>query len=347
MLNLTDLLRVPHVDSLFDISSHNKIAFAWNKTGEWQIYETRLPSPSGRRAGDEGEITPITHTSGGKFNPRYSPNGQQLAYAFDIDGSESYHLIVYDFESKQHTDLTSNISHALQPNFCWSPNGQHLALLSNQHGHFSAHTISVNGGTPKLILDTGHPAWQVEWSPDGKHLAVCCEMHGQDYGIFIVNLETKKVTPLCHPERQRRVSTTASEILRSAQNDILNAFAPQWTPDGKGLLFHSDANGWFNIGLYDVDSKEITWQTNSEGDSQTPTIVSSTMNNSHLKHQIAYAQSRDALNWVEIKSVGQAFSLTTNGGLATRPTADAKKYQVGKGIHSGIKFTSEIGRAHV
>ena len=45
MLNLADLLRVPHVDSLFDISSHNKIAFAWNKTGEWQIYETRLPSP--------------------------------------------------------------------------------------------------------------------------------------------------------------------------------------------------------------------------------------------------------------------------------------------------------------
>ncbi|HQV94221.1 MAG TPA: S9 family peptidase [Anaerolineales bacterium] len=344
MLNLTDLLRVPHVDSLFDISSHNKIAFAWNKTGEWQIYETRLPSPSGRRAGDEDEITAITHTTGGKFNPRYSPDGTKLAYALDIDGSESYHLIIYDFESKQHTDLTPNISHALQPNFCWSPNGQHLALLSNEHGHFSAHIISVNGGTPKLILDTGHPAWQVEWSPDGKHLAVCCEMHGQDYGIFIVNLETKKVTPLCHRERQRRVSTTASEILRSAQNDILNAFAPQWTPDGKGLLFHSDANGWFNIGLYDVDSKEITWQTNSEGDSQTPTIVSSTMNNSHLKHQIAYAQSRDALNWVEIKSVGQAFSLTTNGGLATRPTADAKKYQVGKGIHSGIKFTSDSKR---
>ncbi len=46
MLTLTDLLRVPHVDSLFDISPDNtRIAFAWNKTGEWQIYETRLPSP--------------------------------------------------------------------------------------------------------------------------------------------------------------------------------------------------------------------------------------------------------------------------------------------------------------
>ncbi|MCC6569304.1 MAG: PD40 domain-containing protein, partial [Anaerolineales bacterium] len=56
MLNLADLLRVPHVDSLFDISPDNtKIAFAWNKTGKWQIYEIESPSPSGRGARGEGD----------------------------------------------------------------------------------------------------------------------------------------------------------------------------------------------------------------------------------------------------------------------------------------------------
>ncbi len=58
--------------------------------------------------------------------------------------------------------------------------------------------MSANGGDAKLILDTGHPAWQVEWSPDGKHIAVCCEMHGQDYGVFIVELQTKE-SPLKSP----------------------------------------------------------------------------------------------------------------------------------------------------
>jgi hypothetical protein len=43
MLNLTQLLRIPRVDAGFDISPDGaRLAFAWNKTGEWQIYETCL-----------------------------------------------------------------------------------------------------------------------------------------------------------------------------------------------------------------------------------------------------------------------------------------------------------------
>ncbi len=333
MLNITDLLRTPQVNSLFDISPDNtKIAFAWNKTGEWQIYETRLPSPLGRRVGDEGEVTPLTSTSGGKFNPRYSPNGRQLAYVLDTDGSESYHLIVYDFESKQHTDLTPNISYALQPNFCWSPNGRQLAFLSNEQGHFSAYTISADGGTPKLILDTGNPAWQVEWSPDGKHLAVCCEMQGQDYGIFIVNV--------CHSERSEESPSREERPFAIAQGNIpLNAHAPKWSRDGKQLVFHSDVNDWFDIGLYDLDSKQITWLTNNEGDSQSPVFLES---NSLLlenrkqatRFQIAYAQSKGAVNWIETLR------------LRSAPLSEEapKKYQLGKGFHSGIRFTSDSKR---
>lgn len=321
MLNLTDLLRVPHVDHLFDISpDDSKIAFTWNKTGEWQIYEMEL--------GKTSSIKTITSGIGGKFNPRYSPDGKQLAYALDINGSESYHLLVYDFATQQHTDLTPSISHALQPNFCWSPNGQQLAFLSNERGHFSAYVIPSTGGEAQLILDTGHPAWQAEWSPDGKHLAVSCEMHGQDYGIFIVDLETKESTQLCHPERQRRVSTTNEEILRFAQNDTpLNAHAPKWSPHGRELTFHSDLDGWFDIGLYDLDAKEIKWLTKNEGDSQTPFFLSDKSKIDFLP-QTVYTQSRGAFNWVEI----------LNGH------DEQKKYQIGKGIHNGIKFTSNLKR---
>ncbi|MBL8110071.1 MAG: S9 family peptidase [Anaerolineales bacterium] len=359
MLNLTDLLRVPQVDPLFDISPDNsKLAFAWNKTGEWQIYEfdlsraersvLRLHSSqkplltplrtktSGATSADEAE-TIITSGIGGKFNPRYSPNGNQLAYALDIDGSESYHLVVYDFESQQHTDLTPNIPHALQPNFCWSPNGQQLAVLSNEHGHFSAYVISINGGEAKLILDTGHPAWQVEWSPDGKRIAVCCEMHGQDYGIYVVDVESY------HSERSEESLSHEERPFAIAQGDMpLNAHAPKWSPDGKGLLFHSDSNDWFNIGLYDLNSKEITWLTNSEGDSQFPIFLSDKSKTDSLP-QVAYTQSKGAVNWIEIKSVGQAFSLTTNGRMLSRST-DTKKYQKGEGIHGGIRLTSDSKR---
>ena len=47
MLDLAQLLRVPQVQPQFDISPDNlKIAFAWNKTGEWEIYEMDLDASS-------------------------------------------------------------------------------------------------------------------------------------------------------------------------------------------------------------------------------------------------------------------------------------------------------------
>ncbi|RIK28651.1 MAG: hypothetical protein DCC56_15405 [Anaerolineae bacterium] len=355
MPNLATILRVPHVDSLFDISpDNNKIAFAWNKTGEWQIYEARLPSPTGRGARGEGEITHLTQGIGGKFNPRYSPNGRQLAYVLDTDGSESYHLLVYDFATKQHTDLTPNISHALQPNFCWSPDGRQLAILSNAHGHFSAYVIPVNGGDAELILDTGHPAWQVEWSPDGKHLAVCCEMHGQDYGIFVVEHETKESFELAFA--QAGSATLRGELpqhggQRPPLSAGINAHNPCWSPDEIKLLFHSDLHGWFDIGLYDLASKQITWLTNSEGDSQEAIFVSNKLN-PDLSSQIAYAQSKGAGNWIELchaegRSLPRSISSSTSETLRsqqTLPQSDMKKYQVGKGIHGGIRFTSDMKR---
>jgi len=149
MLDLAQLLRVPQIYPQFDISPDSKLAFAWNKTGESQIYEMGLDSYPAPRL--------VTVGIGGKFNPHYSPNGTCLAYVVDIDGSESYHLVVFDLSTGQHKDLTPNISHAVQPNFCWSPDGQQLAFLSDEHGHFSAYTISANGGDAQLVFDSGHP----------------------------------------------------------------------------------------------------------------------------------------------------------------------------------------------
>ena len=323
MLDLTHLLRIPRVDAGFDISPDGTcIALVWNKTGDWQIYELELdsPSPFGRGVRGEGKITQLTSTPGGKLNPRYSPDGTRLAYALDFDGSESYHLFVHNRDTGEHTDLTPTISHALQPNFCWSPDGSQLAFLSDQHGHFSAYTLPATGGEPQLVLDVGHPAWQVEWSPNGSHLAICCEMHGQDYGIFIVDLGTREVTTLCHPEQQRRVSNANGEILRFAQNDMLNAYDPKWSADGESLAFHSDPRGRFDVGIYDLESKEISWITDDEGDSQSPVFVSS--------NQVACTFSKGTINWIEL--------IDKRGGR--------KRYQVGQGIHAGIKLTPDMKR---
>ena len=389
MLDLAQLLRVPQVHPQFDISPDDlKLAFSWNKTGEWQIYEmacTRAErSDSEVEADGQGEIEQLTSGIGGKFNPRYSPDGIRLAYVLDVDGSENYHLIIYDFATNQQTDLTPNISHALQPNFCWSPDGGQLAFLSNEHGHFSAYIISAHGGDAKLILDTGHPAWQVVWSPDGRHLAVCCETHGQDYGIFIVDLESKEIIKLCHSEPRASNGECGEESLPLSRRPFavaqggrpINAHDPKWSPDGRQLAFHSNLHGWFDIAVYDLGSKEFSWLTKSEGDSQSPIFISKLNVEAPSLDQYAYTQSKGAFNWIELchaegrslprsisttipetltrtatnavwrkcRSQGRDTSREEHAGLLDQglPQSDITKIQLGKGIHDGIKSTSDL-----
>ncbi|HEX5941165.1 MAG TPA: alpha/beta fold hydrolase [Anaerolineales bacterium] len=323
MLDLTQLLRIPRLDAGFDISPDGThVAFSWNKTGEWQIYELELDNPQNSLQRTQGSLSEFSAASsltsgpGGKFNPRYAPDGTRLAYALDFDGSESYHLFTYNKITDEHTDLTPDISYALQPDFCWSPDGTQLAFLSNQHGHFSAYIMPATGGTPQLILDVGHPAWQVEWSPDGKGFAVCCEMQGQDYGIFIVDLQTKEVTEIKY-----------------------NAHNPKWSPGGEKLVFHTDLRDeWIDVAAYDLQKEEISWLVKSPGDSESFAVMETTESYVELKSRRDKGEKDHALHVAYTKNDG-AFNT-----IYTLEKYGPKQYQIGQGVHSGIKITPDLKR---
>jgi dipeptidyl aminopeptidase/acylaminoacyl peptidase len=248
---LEQLLRVPHVDSgyAFDLSPDGAhIAFSWNKSGTWEIYEARPPAGGG----SDGEPRVITSPAGGKFRPRYSPDGTRLAYALDLDGGESFHVAVFDLATGQHTDLTPDVPFAHQPNISWSPDGRELAVLSDAGGTFACYLLPAGGGSERLVLDVGHPCWDARWSPDGEWIAVDVEWHGQDRSIFLVRVQGG----------ERR------QLLQSGVP--LNAMHPAWSPDGATLAFCADPTGWHRIGLYDVESQGIRWLEASTGEETSP-----------------------------------------------------------------------------
>jgi dipeptidyl aminopeptidase/acylaminoacyl peptidase len=174
--------------------------------------------------------------------------------------------------------------------------------------------MSAMGGDAQLILDTGHPAWQVEWSPDGKRLAVCCEIQGQDYGIFVLDLQTREITEI-----------------------QFNAHNPKWSPDGKKLAFHFDLTNWgIDVGAYDLERKEINWLVKRDGDSGSFAIMETRESLLRLREYLAGGKKTHALHVAytkEAEAVNQIFTLVTDGW---------KIYEVGKGIHNGIQFTPDL-----
>ncbi len=290
------LLRVPHVDAGngFDISPDgSKLAFAWNKTGAWEIYELAL------NAGSEPRC--LTMPPGGKFHPRYSPDGTQLAYVLDPDGGESFHIVVHDLSSGRHTDLTPDITFAHQPNMSWSPEGDRLAILSDARGQFALYVLSAQGGMACLLLDAGHPCWDVHWSPDGKWMAVEVEWHGQDRSIFLVD-------------------TRDGSYRQLQQNgETINAMHPAWSPDGHTLAFCADPGGWYRIGLYELDTEDIRWLRQDEAEQTEP----------HW--------SPDGTRVACVRTRGAETALR----LTELPSNAETTYSLGPGVHSNPRFSPD------
>jgi dipeptidyl aminopeptidase/acylaminoacyl peptidase len=190
--------------------------------------------------------------AGAKFAPQYSSDGNYLAYALDLDGSESYHIVLHNLVINGFKDLTPQIDYAQQPNFAFSPDGKQLAILSDEKGQFSLFVLSVDDGKKTLLMDIHRPCWDVLWSPDGKWICVEAETTASDRGLFIISAEGSEPVQI------------------KEQDETLNAQHAAWSPDSKVIAFSGENGEWHDIGLYEVESGKVTWANESECDDISP-----------------------------------------------------------------------------
>ncbi|HZD56551.1 MAG TPA: S9 family peptidase [Anaerolineales bacterium] len=295
-MDLEMQLRVPHVDSDrgFEVSPEGaQVAFSWNLTGQWEIYELRLDGPASPKQ--------ITGGPGGKFAPRYSPDGKYLAYGLDLDGGENFDIYLYDRVQGSYTNLTPGTPDAIQPNFSWSPDSGQIAFISNRSDRFATYIVPVTDGPGRRVLDHPYPDSDVRWSPDGRWLAVVAEARGQDFATFIV-------------------PTQGGETRQIADDKgAINAKEARWAPDSAHLVFSSDVHGYYDIGIFESGRGQIIWVTEDEAENVSPDW-------SLDGGQIVYVVNQGPMNRVAVHKLGEG---------------SASLYEVGPGVHAAPRFTPD------
>ena len=186
-------------------------------SGTWRLVSHR----SAPQAQSGWEVVPFTSLPGQEIAPTFSPDGSQIAFAWNggEGAGHAFDLYVKSLGSERLLRLTHHPSSRITP--AWSPDGRAIAFIRQQEGS-GIYVVPALGGAERRIVHDGvavGASRQISWSPDGKQLAFSRYGSKGVPEVNVVTLESLNAQPL------------------SPAPDCLDATQPAFSPDGKQLAF--------------------------------------------------------------------------------------------------------------
>lgn len=231
--------------------ANGKIAFErGNETAENDIY---VVNPDGT-----GESN-LTHNGSNNRQIAWSPDGSQIAFFSDGDGSDNYYDIHVASVDGSGPRRLANTGGASQPAWspdgrsiafadgfiytvrpdgsdlrnitgtqlaaypAWSPDGRKISFLSATDSRWDFYVVNVNGsGLARLTDDTDHIGSTASWSPDGRTIAYTSS---RDSGCRL---------PPCPGLWIMNADGTNERRLAGGDGQVVY---PTWAPDGSKIAF--------------------------------------------------------------------------------------------------------------
>ena len=166
------------------------------------------------------QVVPFTSLPGKEVAPTFSPDGSQIAFAWNegTGASHLFDLYVKSLGSERLLRLTHQPSRWISP--AWSPDGSAIAFVRQTEQHAGIFVIPALGGSERSVVSSGLTVGsiiQISWSPDGRRLAYSAYGPAGTPQVFIVSLQALNTWPL------------------SPAPTCLAAVEPAFSPDGKQL----------------------------------------------------------------------------------------------------------------
>ena len=174
---------------------------------------------------------PLTTYPGRELSPALSPDGDQIAFAWNGDQPHNFDIYVKQLGTYTAHRLSSHPNPEYSP--AWSPDGRRIAFLRDLEDDRAAIIVIPSQGgpetqltetyaTPRLFGSGGElPLNSLSWSPDGKWLAISDrDSANEPFNIYVVSIDSGR--------RQK---------LTSAPPTALGDFSAVFSPDGFRIAF--------------------------------------------------------------------------------------------------------------
>ena len=133
----------------------------------------------------------------------------------------------------------------------WSPDGKHIAYISDATGEFEIYLANQDGTGKPVQLTEGNKTYifSLDWSPDSKKIL----FHNKKRELSYVDVDTKKITVVEQSDRSTR-------------------FSYNWSPDSKWITYTRPQADMTVIRLYNLATKESHEVTENWYNSSSPSF---------------------------------------------------------------------------
>jgi TolB protein len=211
------------------------LAYVSFETGHAAVYVQSLYT---------NQRTRVAHYRGSNSAPAWSPDGRELAVVLTRDGSSQIYLVRPDGSGLRRLTFSGAID--TEPNF--SPDGQYLLFTSDRGGSAQIYRMPVAGGpAQRLTFDEG-TNFSPRHSPDGKRFVFAHLYKGRFY-VAVQDFQTGQMSLITDGGWEKR---------------------PSFAPNGKIILFASEARGRGILATVSSDGRVKQHMFTQAGDAREP-----------------------------------------------------------------------------